>query len=90
MAKTHVLIVHEAAEMDALLQRAWIVLEIALRAASDKLMVILVDLSGQAVEYFSKAVIKKVGGLTRPETRDFFGNLLGVITDHNGGLEAVG
>jgi hypothetical protein len=38
--------------MHQLLQRAWIMLEIAVRAASDKSMVILVDLSGQTKDYF--------------------------------------
>ena len=56
-ADLHVLIVHEGAEMHQVLQRAWIMLEIAVRAASDKSMVILVDLSGQTKDYFSKAMM---------------------------------
>ena len=51
-ADLHVLIVHDGADMHQLLQRAWIMLEIAVRAASDKSMVILVDLSGQTKDYF--------------------------------------
>ena len=56
-ADLHVLIVHEGADMHQLLQRAWIMLEIAVRAASDKSMVILVDLSGQTKDYFSNAMM---------------------------------
>ena len=74
-ADLHVLIVHEGAEMHQVLQRAWIMLEIAVRAASDKSMVILVDLSGQTKDYFSKAMMITDGGRTRPKKQDFFSEL---------------
>ena len=74
-ADLHVLIVHEGAEMHQVLQRAWIMLEIAVRAASDKSMVILVDLSGQTKDYFSNAMMITDGGRTRPKKQDFFSEL---------------
>jgi tetratricopeptide (TPR) repeat protein len=61
--------------MKTLLQRAWILLELSVRAASDKSMIILVDLSGQAKDYFSNALKSEEGGLTRPKRDDYFGQM---------------
>ena len=58
--------------MEDLLKRAWIMLETAVWAASGKSMIILVDLSGQSMGYFSEAVTREDSGLMRPEAKDFF------------------
>ena len=45
----HVLIVHKESNLEKLLQRGWILMEIAVRTASDQSMVELLDMSGKTV-----------------------------------------